>query len=87
MSRHTWACFSCRTAARREASSAARCPSCGKPCERLGTKIPVPPKGDAKAWKQVEAHFRAVVAGKKKLLAARLKHELDLIKKKREDLR
>jgi hypothetical protein len=75
MSRHTWACFACRAAVRRESVSPARCPSCAKPCERLGTKIPVPPKDDAKAWRQVEAHFRKVSREKTLLLEERQRHE------------
>lgn len=68
MSKLTWACFACRVAVRREGKSmaAVRCPACGKGCENLGTRIPVPPKKDAKAWEQVRSHLSKVRADKAK---------------------
>lgn len=73
MSKFTWACFECRASVRREARSAAavRCPSCGAPCESLGTRIPVPPKKDAKAWAQVRRHLAEVRAAKARQLRER----------------
>jgi hypothetical protein len=57
------------------------CPSCGAPCERLGTRIPVPPKGEAKAWKQVRAHLGEVRARQAKVLKERLAYEKALLER------
>lgn len=51
----TWACFDCREAVRRPTQYAGDvpCPRCGQACTYLGTKIPLPPKRDAKAWQEL----------------------------------
>ena len=58
MSNDTWVCFDCQTTVRRathyvsaaSVPTEARCPSCGKPCDCLGKKIPAPPKSRPKDW-------------------------------------
>ena len=58
LNNHTWVCFSCRTAARRQAGiENVRCNQCAQPCEWLGTKIPVPPKTNHKAWDQLRTAY------------------------------
>ena len=55
---HTWACFECRTTVRRQPSAeSVRCASCGKDCEHLGTKVPIPRKTDKKGWEALLERF------------------------------
>lgn len=58
MNNHTWVCFPCHTAARRKAGiENVLCRQCAQACEWLGTKIPVPPKADHKAWDQLRVSY------------------------------
>lgn len=55
MFRLTWACFECRKAVRRlnSYSSNMRRPHCGKPCLRLGKRIPLPPRRRVAKWDEL----------------------------------
>lgn len=58
MSNHVWVCFDCRQSVRRPSHDPdVRCPSCGAPCTRLGTKIEIPPKSKATRWKALRERF------------------------------
>jgi len=52
----SWICFDCRLAVRRPTQFVGEvvCPECGVGCWCLGYKIPVPPKRDARAWRQLQ---------------------------------
>ncbi len=58
MSNYHWVCFACREAVRRPGSDEnVRCPSCGKPCDNIGYKIPVPPKAKPHLWRELEESY------------------------------
>ncbi|MEQ8768066.1 MAG: hypothetical protein RL885_29450 [Planctomycetota bacterium] len=61
MSRSNWACFHCREALRRETSleEPVACPSCGDPCQRLGTRYRVPPRDDGRGWARLKETWQA----------------------------
>src|SRR5262245_54767898 len=51
VSNHAWVCFTCRTTTRRPpAARNVRCRLCRAECERLGYKVPIPPRNRIKAW-------------------------------------
>jgi hypothetical protein len=52
MANATWVCFDCRESVRRPTHYKADvpCPRCAQICQCIGTKIPVPPKRNARAW-------------------------------------
>ena len=81
MSSHTWACFACRTAARRTAGIAnVRCRQCAQPCEWLGTKVPVPPRVDKKAWERLRItyyEFKHRQLQRRQVLKVRRVHDLE----------
>lgn len=55
MSQHKWVCFSCREVVRRSSNdNNVRCSRCGKACECLGTRIPIPPKRQMKRWEALQ---------------------------------
>jgi hypothetical protein len=55
MGNAAWICFDCRESVRRPTHWKANvpCPKCAQVCQCIGTKIPVPPKRDAKAWREL----------------------------------
>jgi hypothetical protein len=57
-----------------------RCPACAQPCERLGYKIPIPPKSRKKAWEELFTGFynyrREELARARRLRVRRI-HELE----------
>jgi hypothetical protein len=59
MSKKNFVCFRCRAAVRREAHSdeEVRCPECGKDCQNIGYKTPVPQKSKPEAWKRLHEQF------------------------------
>ena len=59
MSKRNFVCFGCRAAVRRETSSdeEVRCPDCGKECQNVGYKTPVPQKSKPEAWKRLHEQF------------------------------
>ena len=65
MSKKNFVCFRCRAAVRREAPSdredpsdeAVRCPDCGKDCQNIGYKTPVPQKSKPEAWQRLHEQF------------------------------
>ena len=60
MSNATWACFECRETVRRPGytRAAVLCPNCAQPCRYLGHKLRMPPKRQAKAWRDLLADLR-----------------------------
>lgn len=72
--RINYVCFDCRVSVRRltdphayldhryqrtgRLAEEVRCPECGGPCRELGVYIPVPPKRDVKAWRELEKKLR-----------------------------
>ena len=58
MSNYHWVCFGCCEAVRRPGSAEnVRCPSCGKPCDNIGYKIPVPPKSKPQLWRELAESY------------------------------
>ena len=58
MSNYHWVCFSCRESVRRPGSDDnVRCQSCGKLCECIGYKIPVPPKSKPQLWRELAESY------------------------------
>ena len=71
MSKKNFVCFRCRAAVRREAPSdqetpsdrvdpsdeVVRCPECGKDCQNVGYKTPVPQKSKPEAWQRLHEQF------------------------------
>jgi DNA-directed RNA polymerase subunit RPC12/RpoP len=58
MSNYHWVCFTCREAVRRPGSDInVRCPACGKPCDNIGYKIPVPPKSKQQLWRELAESY------------------------------
>ena len=61
MGNASWVCFDCRESVRRPCHYEADvpCPRCAQICRCIGTKIPVPPKRDAKAWRELRESLDA----------------------------
>ena len=82
MSKHKFVCFECRQSVKREIypESDVLCSSCGKPCQWIGVKIPIPPKNKIKEWgllkEQLEKEDSDRIHQKIKSLVRR-KHELE----------
>ena len=57
MGNSAWVCFACRLAVRRPTWHMAdvMCPECRGPCHAIGYRIPVPPKRDLGAWRELQA--------------------------------
>ena len=77
-----WACFACREAVRRPEDHAEviPCPRCGLACVCLGTRVPVPPKDDARAWRELGESLREARradAGRREEARVRLRHRLE----------
>ncbi len=55
-------CFACRRVMRRPAHEVqvAPCSSCGGPAERIGDRVPVPPRDNLRAWAAFEESWREV---------------------------
>jgi len=69
VSNYAWVCFLCRSAARRPGDATdVRCRSCGKSCECIGYKTPIPPKSKLQEW---EALRRLYYCKKQQGLARR----------------
>jgi hypothetical protein len=62
MSNASYICFDCRQAVRRSTPErdAVRCSSCGRRCQYLGRKIPVPPKTKVAAWRALRASMATI---------------------------
>src|SRR5688572_11623789 len=56
-----WVCFDCRESVRRPThyKAGVPCPKCAQPCRCIGTKIPVPPKRDIRAWRELRESLDA----------------------------
>ena len=81
MSSATWACFECRETVRRLAytRAAVLCPNCGQSCRYLGHHLRMPPKRQAKAWREVfVALQKAALAGAELDLAQRRQRIRDI---------
>ena len=61
MGNAAWVCFDCREAVRRPThyEGAVPCPKCAQICRCIGTKIPVLPKRDVKAWRELRESLDA----------------------------
>lgn len=61
MGNAAWVCFDCRESVRRPTHHTADvpCPKCAQTCRCIGTKIPVPPKRDVRAWRQLRESLDA----------------------------
>src|SRR5215210_2095534 len=61
MGNAAWLCFDCRESVRRPTHYKAEvpCPKCAQSCRCIGTKIPVPPKRDVRAWRELKASLDA----------------------------
>jgi hypothetical protein len=61
MGNASWVCFDCRESVRRPCGYQADvpCPKCAQNCRCIGTKIPVPRKRDAKAWRELRESLDA----------------------------
>jgi hypothetical protein len=58
MSNYHWVCFRCHEAIRRHGSAEnVRCPKCGRPCDNIGYKTPVPPKSKPRLWEELAASY------------------------------
>ena len=82
MSKHKFVCFDCRQAVKRELypKSDVLCSLCGKPCEYLGVKIPVPPKSKTKEWDGLRSQLENAAkerSEKETVRLVRRKHELE----------
>lgn len=57
-------CFACRRVMRRPAHEiqVAPCSSCGGPAERIGDRVPVPPRDNLRAWAAFEESWREAKA-------------------------
>jgi DNA-directed RNA polymerase subunit RPC12/RpoP len=62
MSNASYICFDCRQAVRRSTPEKAivKCPNCGRRCEYLGKKIPVPPRTKVAAWRDLRAALATI---------------------------
>jgi hypothetical protein len=71
MGNATWVCFDCRQAVRRPTHYRAKvpCPTCTQVCTCIGTKIPIPPKCNTRAWTAFRKQFTL-----RTIAAADLKH-------------
>jgi hypothetical protein len=65
MGNAAWVCFDCRECVRRPTHWKAEvpCPKCARICRCIGTKIPVPPKRDVKAWRELRESLDAQAIG------------------------
>ena len=82
MGNGTWACFDCREAVRRPTQHTADipCPKCGRACKYLGTKIPIPIRRNAKAWRQLRERLgELTLAGRERawIMRVRRRHQLE----------
>src|SRR5688572_5962626 len=61
MGNAAWVCFDCRESVRRPTHYKADvpCPKCAQICRCIGTKIPVPPKRDVPAWRELRESLDA----------------------------
>jgi hypothetical protein len=82
MSKRNYVCFNCRTAVRREQyiDRDVLCPDCGKPCENIGYKIPVPAKSKPQEWEDLRERFyaeRRDQAEQERIYGVQRRHELE----------
>ena len=81
MSNYHWVCFRCCEAVRRPGSDDnVRCPICGKPCDNIGYKIPVPPKSKPQAWRELAESYakaRKDYFARKSAVNVRRLHDLE----------
>ena len=61
MSSSSWVCFECRLSVRRptQHEGDVPCAQCGTACWPLGYKIPIPPRRDVRAWRELHVDVMA----------------------------